>query len=103
MDPALVTDDSQLIPRDGRLQLLPAATRRVGATLYVGRGGASEPVRRLDGAGPDLWAAFARGLTVAEAAAAVALHGSADLRDVERVVQIFATELVDSGLAVLAC
>jgi hypothetical protein len=94
-----VTDPQALLDPDVRLALAPAATRRVGADLLVNHGGATEPVRRLDGVGPQLWAAFAAGSTIGEAAASMAERTGASPPDVERVVRTFATELVRAGLA----
>ena len=103
MEPDAPTDEPRLLPRDARLQLAAAATRTFGSSLLINAGGAVAPVRRLDGAGPELWAAFAGGRTIAEAAAAMAEQTNAALPDVERVVRTFATQLVDAGLAEPSC
>jgi hypothetical protein len=47
-----------LLPSD-RLRLAPSATRRMGPDLLVSAGGATRPVERLTGSGPDLWARLA--------------------------------------------
>jgi hypothetical protein len=98
-----VSDGVRLLPLDTRLQLVPAATRGFGASLLINVGGATAPVRRLDGAGPELWAAFAGGQTIAEAAIAMADRTNASLPEVERVVRTFATQLVGAGLAEPTC
>lgn len=94
-----MSDAQGLLDRDVRLTLAPAATRRVGADLLVNHGGATGPVRRLDGVGPQLWAAFADDQTIAQAAASMTERTGASGPDVERVVRTFATELVRAGLA----
>ena len=54
-----------------RFRLVPAATRRLGSDLLVNVGGATAPVQRLMGTGPELWECFERGCTVAEAVAQI--------------------------------
>ncbi len=103
MESDTVTDGSGLLGRDVRLELAPAATRDFGTSLLVNAGGAAAPVRRLDGAGPELWAAFASGRSIAEAAAAMADRTHAAPTEVEHVVRAFATELVAAGLAEPTC
>jgi hypothetical protein len=83
-----------------RLKLVPAATRMLGSDLLVNAGGAAAPVRRIEGTGPELWFAFERGLTIAEAAANISARASMSLQDIEAIVLQFATALVDADLAV---
>lgn len=87
------------LDRAVRLRLRPAASRRVGADLLVNVGGATASVQRINGAGPELWSAFAKGHTIAEAASALAEHTGSSSDEVERVVLAFATQLVQAGLA----
>jgi hypothetical protein len=82
-----------------RLRLVPSATRRLGPDLLVSVGGATRPVERLTGSGPELWGSFAAGLTLGEAAARLAQRTGATLATVEPHVLEFAVALVDAGLA----
>jgi hypothetical protein len=82
-----------------RLRLVPSATRRLGPDLLVSVGGATRPVERLTGTGPELWGSFAAGLTLGEAAARLAQRTGATLSTVEPHVLEFAAALVDAGLA----
>jgi Coenzyme PQQ synthesis protein D (PqqD) len=82
-----------------RLRLAPSATRRLGPDLLVNVGGATRPVERLTGTGPELWASFAAGITLGEAAARLAQRAGATLATVEPHVLEFAAALVDAGLA----
>lgn len=85
-----------------RLQLVPAATRTLGADLLVNAGGATTSVQRLLGTGPELWQCFARGFTVAQAVAhVVGTEGAPD--DVEASVLEFAASLVRMRLAEPVC
>ena len=83
-----------------RLRLVPAATRMLGSDLLVNSGGATAPVRQLVGTGPELWFAFARGLTVAEAAAHISDCASVPVHEIEANVLSFATSLIELDLAV---
>jgi hypothetical protein len=65
----------------------------------VSVGGATRPVERLTGSGPELWGSFAAGLTLGEAAARLAQRTGTTLATVEPHVLEFAAALVDSGLA----
>lgn len=85
-----------------RLDMVPSATRRLGPDLLVSAGGATRPVERLTGSGPELYDAFAAGLTVAEAAVSLAQHTGAAVTTVEPHVLEFAEALVSAGLAVPA-
>jgi hypothetical protein len=87
-----------LVPSD-RLRLVPSATRRLGTDLLVSAGGATRPVERLTGTGPELWSAFAAGLTLAEAAARLAQRTGAAVPSVEPHVLEFAEALVHAQLA----
>jgi hypothetical protein len=87
-----------LEPSD-RLRLAPSATRRLGSDLLVSAGGATRPVERLTGSGPELWSAFAAGLTISEAAAGLAHHTGAAVATVEPQVLAFAEGLVRARLA----
>jgi Coenzyme PQQ synthesis protein D (PqqD) len=87
-----------LEPSD-RLRLVPSATRRLGTDLLVSAGGATRPVERLTGSGPELWKAFAGGLSVAEAAARLAERTGAAVAAVEPHVLEFAEALVRARLA----
>ena len=82
-----------------RLEFRPAATRMIGADLLVNVGGATGPVQRLDGAGPEIWKAFTGGQTIAEAATALAKRGGTSPSQAVRIVHDFAAELVRVGLA----
>jgi Coenzyme PQQ synthesis protein D (PqqD) len=87
-----------LEPSD-RLRLVPSATRRLGSDLLVSAGGATRPVERLTGSGPELWSAFAAGLSVGEAAARLAQRTGAAVATVEPQVLEFAEALVRARLA----
>lgn len=87
-----------LEPSD-RIRLVPAATRVLGRDLLVNAGGATSPVERLAGTGPELWWSLARGLTIAEAATTLADRIGAPLVEVEAQVLQFATALVEARLA----
>ena len=82
-----------------RLEFRPAATRMIGADLLVNVGGATGLVQRLDGAGPEIWKAFAGGQTIAEAATTLADRAGTSPSQAVRIVHDFATELVRAGLA----
>jgi hypothetical protein len=82
-----------------RLVLAPSATRRMGLDLLVSAGGATRPVERLTGSGPELWSCFAAGLTLAEAAARLAERTGAALSTVQPHVMEFAESLVRAQLA----
>jgi hypothetical protein len=86
------------IDRTTRLRLAPAATRLLGSDLLVNVGGATAPVQRLLGTGPELWECFARGFTVGEAAAHLAPREGAPA-DIEANVVAFGTSLVRARLA----
>jgi hypothetical protein len=81
------------------VRLEPAATRTLGAGLLVSAGGAERPVEALVGTGPDLYAAFAAGLTIAEAAASLAESTGSDIDEIEPHVIAFASQLVEKQLA----
>ena len=83
-----------------RLKLVPAATRMLGSELLVNAGGAAAPVRRIEGTGPELWFAFERGLTIAEAATNISARANISVQDIEAIVLRFAAALVDADLAV---
>ena len=87
-----------LEPTD-RLRLVPSAMRRLGPDLLVSAGGATRPVERLTGSGPELWGCFAVGLTLGEAAARLAERTGAAVVTVEPHVVEFAEALVRTGLA----
>jgi len=87
-----------LAPTD-RLQLAPSATRRLGPDLLVSAGGATRPVERLTGSGPELWSSFAAGLTLGEAAARLARRTGTAVETVEPHVLEFAEALVRAELA----
>ena len=87
-----------LEPSD-RLRLVPSATRRLGPDLLVSAGGATLPVERLTGSGPELWTSFAAGLTLGEAAARLAQRTGATLDVIEPHVIEFAESLVRARLA----
>ncbi|MGH9227170.1 MAG: PqqD family protein [Acidimicrobiales bacterium] len=82
-----------------RLRLVPCATRRLGADLLVSAGGATRPVERLTGTGPEVWGYFAAGLTLGDAAARLAQRTGADRATVEPHVMEFAEALLRAGLA----
>jgi hypothetical protein len=79
--------------------LVPSATRRLGSDLLVSAGGATRPVERLTGSGPELWSAFATGITISEAAARLAHRTGADAATLEPLVLEFAEALVRARLA----
>jgi hypothetical protein len=79
--------------------LVRSATRRLGSDLLVSAGGATRPVERLTGSGPELWSAFAAGLSVGEAAARLADRTGAAVATVESQVLEFAEALVRARLA----
>jgi hypothetical protein len=87
-----------LEPSD-RLRLVPSATRRLGPDLLVSAGGATRPVERLTGSGPELWGSLAAGLTLGEAASRLAQRTGAALDTVEPHVLTFAEALVRARLA----
>lgn len=82
-----------------RLSLAMAATRLLGSDLLVNVGGATRPVERLTGSGPELWRSFAEGRSLGDAAAVLAEHTGADPAVVEPHVVAFATRLVEADLA----
>jgi hypothetical protein len=79
--------------------MVPSATRRLGPELLVSAGGATRPVERLTGSGPELWGSFAAGLTLGEAADRLAERTGAALATVEPHVLEFAESLVRARLA----
>ena len=82
--------------------LEPAATRTLVSGLLVSAGGAEGPVEALVGTGPELYAAFAAGLTIAEAAAGLAASTGREVGEVEPHVIAFAAQLVEKCLAAAA-
>ena len=92
-------EGSRALEPSDRLRLLPNATRRLGPDLLVSAGGATRPVERLTGTGPELWGSFAAGLTLAEAAARLAQRTGATLASVEPHVLEFAAGLIHARLA----
>jgi hypothetical protein len=82
-----------------RLRIVPTATRMLGSDLLVNIGGATAPVQRLVGSGPELWFAFRRGLSIHEATNEVASQVGVGVRVIEANVLRFATALVEAGLA----
>jgi hypothetical protein len=92
-------DGSRALEPSDRLRLVPSATRRLGSDLLVSAGGATRPVERLTGSEPELWSAFAAGLTLGEAAARLAQRGGAAVTAVEPHVLEFAEALVHAQLA----
>jgi Coenzyme PQQ synthesis protein D (PqqD) len=92
-------DGPQALEPTDRLRLAPSATRRLGSDLLVSAGGATRPVERLTGSGPELWGCFAAGLTLGDAAARLAERTGAAVATVEPHVLEFAEALVGSGLA----
>lgn len=92
-------DESRLLEPSDRLRLMRCATRRLGPDLLVNAGGATSPVERLTGGGPELWGHFGAGLTVAEAAARVAERVGTSVASVEPHVLDYAEALVRAGLA----
>ena len=95
-------EGSRALELSDRLHVMPSATRRLGPDLLVSAGGATRPVERLTGSGPELYGAFAAGLSVAEAAARLAEHTGAPVATVEPHALEFAEALVGAGLAVPA-
>jgi hypothetical protein len=71
----------------------------MGPDLLVSAGGATRPVERLTGSGPELWGSFAAGFTLAEAAARLAERTGAAISTVEPHVLEFAEALVRAQLA----
>ena len=96
---APVMEATRALEPSDRLRLAPSATRRMGPDLLVSAGGATRPVERLTGSGPELWGSFAAGLTLAEAAARLAERTGAALSTVEPHVLEFAESLVRAQLA----
>jgi hypothetical protein len=94
-------DDAPNVGPADRLRLVPCATRRLGDDLLVNVGGATRPVERLTGIGPELWACLGAGLTIAEATARVAARTGATAGTIERQVVDYAEALVRAGLAEL--
>jgi hypothetical protein len=92
-------EGSQALEPSDRLWLVHCATRRLGPDLLVSAGGATRPVERLTGSGPELWGSFAAGLTLAEAAARLSQRTGARLTIVEPRVLEFADALIRTGLA----
>ncbi|HZA76189.1 MAG TPA: PqqD family protein [Acidimicrobiales bacterium] len=92
-------EGSQALRPSDRLRLPPSATRRLGPDLLVSSGGATRPVERLTGSGPELWSSFAAGLTLGEAATRLAQRTGAAASTVEPHVLEFAETLVRAGLA----
>jgi hypothetical protein len=92
-------EESRALEPSDRLRLVPSATRRLGPDLLVSAGGATRPVERLTGSGPELWGSFAAGLTLGEAAARLAQRTGAGLATVEPHVLEFAESLVRTRLA----
>jgi hypothetical protein len=92
-------EGSRALEPSDRLRLVPSATRRLGSDLLVSAGGATRPVERLTGTGPQLWSAFAAGLSVGEAAARLAHRTGAAVATVEPRVLEFAEALVRAQLA----
>jgi hypothetical protein len=93
---------SRALELSDRLHVMPSATRRLGPDLLVSAGGATRPVERLTGSGPELYGAFAAGLTVAEAADRLAERTGAPVTTVQPHALEFAEALVGAGLAVRA-
>lgn len=85
-----------------RVRLAPAATRMFGSDLLLSVGGATGPVKRLTGSGPELWRAFGQGDTIAEAAARVAARTGESPEELETHVAWFAAALVEEHLAEIA-
>jgi hypothetical protein len=92
-------EGSRALKPSDRLRLVPSATRRLGPDLLVSAGGATRPVERLTGSGPELWSAFAAGLTLGEAAARLAQRTGTVPSTVEPHVLEFAEALVRARLA----
>ena len=85
-----------------RLRIVPAATRMLGSDLLVNHGGATAPVQRLVGSGPELWFAFVRGLSIEEAANEISSKVGIAVQGIEDHVLRFAAALVETGLADVA-
>lgn len=94
-----IVDGGRRLTLSDRLRLVPSATRRLGPDLLVSAGGATRPVERLTGAGPELWEQFGAGLTLGEAAARVARRMGESLAVVEPHVLEYAEALVRAQLA----
>jgi hypothetical protein len=92
-------EGSRAVEPSDCLRLAPSATRRLGPDLLVSAGGATRPVERLTGSGPELWGYIAAGLTLGDAAARLAQRTGAELAAVEPHVLEFADALVRAGLA----
>jgi hypothetical protein len=92
-------EESRALEPSDRLRMVPSATRRLGPELLVSAGGATRPVERLTGSGPELWGSFAAGLTLGEAADRLAERTGAALATVEPHVLEFAESLVRARLA----
>jgi hypothetical protein len=92
-------EGSQALEPSDRLRLMPCATRRLGSDLLVSAGGATRPVERLTGSGPELWGSFAAGLTLREATDRLAQRTGAAPTTLEPHVLEFAAALVRTGLA----
>jgi hypothetical protein len=92
-------EGSRVLEPSDRLRLVPSASRRLGHDLLVSAGGATGPVERLTGTGPELWRSFAAGLTLGEAAVRLAQRTGAGLSTVEPHVLEFAEALVRARLA----
>jgi hypothetical protein len=100
-DPYADAGDSVAVGFSDRLRLVPCATRRLGDDLLVNAGGATSPVERLAGIGPDLWASFGAGLTVGEAAVRAAARRGTPVDTIELHVLDYAQALLRAGLAEL--
>jgi hypothetical protein len=92
-------EGSRALGPSDRLRLVPSATRRLGFDLLVSAGGATLPVERLTGSGPELWGSFAAGLTLGQAADRLAGRTGAAPSTVEPHVLEFAEALVRARLA----
>jgi hypothetical protein len=95
-------EGSRALGPSDRLRLAPSATRRLGPDLLVSVGGATGPVERLTGAGPEVWQAFAAGLTVRDAATRLAQLTGSPVATVEPDILEFAHALIRAGLAELS-
>ena len=82
-----------------RLRIVPAATRMLGSDLLVNIGGATAPVQRIVGSGPESWSAFEQGLSIAEATTEVSSQVGVAVPGIEANVLRFAAGLVEAGLA----
>jgi hypothetical protein len=94
-------EGSRALGPSDRLRLAPSATRRLGSDLLVSVGGATRPVERLTGTGPEVWQAFAAGLTVRDTATHLAERTGSPVTTVEPNVLEFAHALIRAGLAEL--